>query len=87
MKLYRVTCRGMASRDIGSGMIHGCAYVVAEDPSAAYTLVREFLDVAGLGTDEQRELDKIELMADAAPWPSCGTRLYVQPQKETAHDS
>ena len=68
-KLYRVTCRGMKSS-------HGMAYVVARDPGEAYSKVRESLDDRDLGFDADREMEKVELLAEQADYPECKTSLY-----------
>ena len=67
-KLYRVTCRGMTCGD----QHHGIAYVVATDPSEAYKKVRSSLDERKLGFQKDRELDKIELLAEVGNYPECG---------------
>lgn len=75
-KLYRVTCRGM-TYSIGTDVVHGIAYVVADSPNAAYKKLRASLDRRDLGLSEYRELDKIELLAEVADYPDCGVALYV----------
>lgn len=72
-KLYRVTCRGMTHGD----QPHGIAYVVAADPADAYKKVRASLDERNLGFAKERELDKIELLAEVGNYPECGTALYA----------
>jgi hypothetical protein len=74
-KLYRVTCKGMTYSS--TGVAHGVAYVVAENPDAAYKAVREDLDKRSLGNSRERELDKVELLAEAAHYPECGATLYA----------
>ena len=76
MKLYKVTRRGMTS-GLGSGQAYGVAYVVAEDPERAYRTVRASLDTRDLGFSSDRELSSVELIAEAAPYPGCGTILYL----------
>jgi hypothetical protein len=43
---------------------HGIAYVVAIDPAEAYKKLRASLDERKLGFTKERELDKIELLAE-----------------------
>lgn len=68
--LYRVTCVGMTAS-------HGVAYVVARDAAAAYRRVRDDLDARDLGFHKERALDRVELLAEDAPYPGCGRRLYA----------
>lgn len=72
-KLYRVTCRGMTYGD----RPHGVAYVVAGNPDEAYKKVRASLDERNLGFANERELDKVELLAEAGNYPECGRVLYA----------
>lgn len=72
-KLYKVTCRGMTYGD----QPHGIAYVVAANPSEAYKKVRASLNERNLGFQKERELDKIELLAEVGDYPECGTALYA----------
>ena len=74
-KLYRVTCRGMTYSS--SDTIHGVAYVVADNPDEAYKRLRDSLDKRKLGLSKERELDKIEFLAEVADYPECGTALYA----------
>ena len=76
MKLYRVTCRGMTST-IGGNVAHGLAYVVAENSADAYQRVRTELDNIDLGFAKDREMDKVELLAEEGMYPNCGHRLYT----------
>jgi len=73
-KLYKVTLRGLHS---SSFMNYNASYVVAEDSRRAYRKVRAYLDKEGLGFERQRELKKIELVADADKYGSCGTLLFL----------
>lgn len=70
MRLYRVTLRGM----IGE---YGTSYVVAEDPTSAYSTVKAFLDAKDLGFDSQRKLDRVELLADTDQY-ALPTMLHIQ---------
>lgn len=69
MKLFRVTLRGMTDS-------YGTSYVVAEDAGQAYKKVKTFLDEKDIGFSKQRELDKIELIADSYQYTSL-TILYL----------
>lgn len=76
MKLFRVTCRGMKV-PVGSFCAHGSAYVVAADSHAAYDAVRSYLDLKDIGFSRERELDRVELLADSVEYPDCGLRLFI----------
>ena len=76
MNLYRVTCQGMTSR-FASQPAYGVAYVVAENPDAAYRKLRAELDKRDLGFVRDRALDKVELIAEASETPDCGYSLYL----------
>lgn len=76
LKLYRVTCRGMTST-VGGNVAHGVAYVVAEDAADAYRRLRKDLDSTDLGFAKDREMDKVELLAEEGMYPDCGHRLYA----------
>lgn len=76
-KLYRVTCRGMQGAALGNKVSHGVAYVIAEDTAEAYAKLRAYLDMKDFGFDQDRELEKIELLAEVAEYPDCGIRLFV----------
>jgi hypothetical protein len=76
MKLYRVTCRGMhGGFTVGSS--HGIRYVVAETTDQAYACVRADLDRRDLGFKHERELERVELLAEDAEYPDCNTRLQI----------
>jgi hypothetical protein len=70
MNLYRVTTRK------GHGKC-GVFYVVSTDPTAAYCMVRDYLNKNDLCFTNERELDKIELLASPAPAPECETILLI----------
>lgn len=74
-KLYKVTLRGMTYASCG-GTIYGIAYVVASDPAQAYAQVRESLKQEKVGYDRDREMDRVELIAESANHPHCQVRLY-----------
>lgn len=73
-KLYKVICRGMTSSSVRA---HGVAYVVAENTDEAYRSVRDALDRRNLGFRDDREMRSIELLAEQAEYPDCGTVLYL----------
>lgn len=77
MKLYKVTCRGMTTTCMGTQTAHGVAYVVAENASEAYSKLRKSLDDHDLGYSRDREMDKVELIADIRDYPDCGYKLYL----------
>jgi hypothetical protein len=87
-KLYRVTLKGLACRS-GSGQCYGEAYVVAEDPTAAYQQVKSRLESDDIGFEHDRELDTVQLIAEETDDPLCGHRLYIAPpvsNKGLSHD-
>jgi len=71
MKLYRVNLQGFYNKPIGSSM------VVAEDPTAAYEMVRAWLDEKDYGYDKDRELKSGELVADAYEYTDAPSRLFL----------
>lgn len=71
LKLWRVTLRGMQTSR------YGVTYVVAEDPTSAYLRVKTFLDGEKIGYSKDRELDKIELMADEYLYTDTPSMLFV----------
>lgn len=79
MKLYRVTLRGMYYATTGTN--YGTPYVIAEDPTSAYEMVKAYLDKEGLGFSHERELDKIELLAETGDYPECKEQLYLGKEK------
>lgn len=81
-KLYRVTCKGMTYSSSG-GTVFGVAYVVAKNTDAAYEQVRQALDSRALGFKSERELDRVELLAEEADYPDCNTILYIDEQETT----
>lgn len=72
MNLYKVTLQGM-NDVVFSGMCYGTSYVVARDPTAAYKIVRNFLDSQNIGFIDKRQLKSIELIAE--------DKLYAYPYK------
>lgn len=74
-KLYKVTLRGMTHSY--SGTKWGESYVVANDSEQAYKKVREYLDKMDIGFRKDRELLKVELLADCFEYNDIGTVLYL----------
>lgn len=74
-KLYRVTLKGMTSSS--GGVAYGISYVVAKHPTEAYDKVRIFLRSNDIGFSGDRELDKIELIAEGKRYTDTGTILYI----------
>lgn len=74
-KLYKVTLRGMTYSSTSGA--YGVSYVVAKDPDEAYRKVRAFLDEKGLGFRRERELDKIELLAEEKQYTDSPAILYL----------
>lgn len=75
MKLYRVTLKGMTTSS--TGISYGVSYVVAENTDEAYKKVRKFLDENDLGFSKDRELDKIEVIADSHRHTNLGILLHL----------
>ena len=61
--LFLVRCRGMQTA-LGGKAGHGTAYVIAKDPREAYEKVRASLDRRDLGTDSDRQMLSVELLAE-----------------------
>ena len=74
-KLYRVTLRGMTYNS--TGVAYGVSYVVAQDSESAYKKVKEFLDKENIGFTKERELDKVELIAEDYMYTNTGCILYL----------
>lgn len=74
-KLFRVTLKGMTYNS--TGIAYGISYVIAENTDEAYNKVRKFLDEKDLGFSKDRELDKIELIADSYQYTKVGRLLYL----------
>ena len=79
MKLYRVLLRGMTNSSISIN--HGSPYVVAEDPTAAYKRVKDYLDKKDIGFRQDRALYKIELLAETGDYPDCKEQLFLPEEK------
>ena len=74
-KLYRVTLRGMTHNS--TGVTYGLSYVIAKNSDEAYKKVRKFLDENDLGFTKDRELDKVELIADSYHYTNVGYLLHL----------
>lgn len=74
-KLYKVTIRGGFS---GTGTDYNESYVVARSPNDAYAKVRKFLDDNDLCFSDERELKRVELIAECKQYPQCKTMLFVE---------
>ena len=74
-KLYLVTLRGMTYSS--TGVVHGVNYVVAETSEEAYQKVRNYLDEKDYGFSQDRELDKVELIAEAYEYTDVKTMLFL----------
>lgn len=70
LKLYRVTLRGMTYS-------YRVSYAIAENSDVAYNKVRKFLDDNDLGFKKERELDKVELIADSGKYTDIECLLYL----------
>ena len=76
MKLYRVTLKGMTVRIAGS-TAYGCPYVVAKNLDEAIKKVQDYVNKKDLGFTGERELEKIELLAETGDYPKCGIQLFL----------
>lgn len=75
LKLYKVTLKGMQYST--TGVVYGVSYVVEEDSHKAYLKVREFLDKGDLGFSKDRELEKVELIADTYEYTDVDNLLFI----------
>lgn len=74
-KLYRVTLKGMTYNS--TGVAYGVSYAIAEDAEQAYQKVKKFLKEKDLGFSKDREMDKIELIAEDYQYTDSGCILYM----------
>ncbi len=74
MKLFRVNTRALPS---STGTDYSSAYVVAPDPTAAYEIVRKYLDEKGVLFQNERTMAGIELLAEEGDYPECRTMLFI----------
>jgi hypothetical protein len=72
-RLFRVTTKGPSAPKYSREH-----YVVAAEAGVAYQVVRSDLDQRSYGFPEDRALDSVELIAEQAEYPECGTRLHFQ---------
>lgn len=70
-KLYRVKLRGFCASPVQA------SYVVADNPDEAYRRVRDELDRRDYGFDSDRELDSIELLAEAKQYTDTPAELFL----------
>jgi len=75
MKLYEITLCG-PFYGVGSGPANPF-YVVARDATAAYDTLRRTLDSRETGFPRDREMQTIELLAEATECPDCKHRLLL----------
>jgi hypothetical protein len=74
--LYKVTLKGMCY-GITHEKIHGIAYVVATNLNDAYQKVKDKLDEKDYGFTYERQLDKIEIIADTSWYGNTDYMLYL----------
>ena len=74
-KLFRVILRGMTSST--TGVAYGISYVIAKNMDEAYKKVREFLDDSDIGFRKDREIEKVELLAEDYQYTDTGTMLFL----------
>lgn len=74
-KLFKVTLKGMTHSSIG--VEYGVSYVVALDSDKAYQKVKKFLDENDIGYKRDRELSKIELIAEEHQYTDVGNMLFL----------
>lgn len=75
MRLYRVTLRGKIPSF--TGVAYESSYVTAESSDEAYQKVRKFMDANNRGLPRDRELDKVELIADNYRYSYVGCLLLL----------
>ena len=75
MKLFRVVLKGMTISSTGTP--HGDCFVVANDPTEAYNVVRKFIDDKDFGFSHERELDRVELLADTCHYSDVRKQLFL----------
>lgn len=69
-KLWRVQLRGSIAG-------YNPCYVVAQDPTTAYAIVRKHLDQRDYGFTKDRELLTIELVAEDYDYTAIGCYLFL----------
>ena len=69
MRLYKIKIRTYKK---------GCVnYVVANDATEAYRILRKYLDEKDYFFEKERELDTIELVAEEGDYPDCEMQLFI----------
>jgi hypothetical protein len=74
VKLYLVRIRGGYS---SVSTNYNEIYVIADNPTAAYDMVFDYLDKNDLCFTDDRELKNITLIAEASPYPKCKTMIFI----------
>ena len=74
-KLFRVVLRGMTSSV--TGVAYGISYVIAKNMDEAYRKVRKFLDDQDIGFRKDREIEKVELLAEDDQYTDTGAMLFL----------
>lgn len=74
-KLYRVRLKGMCSSV--SGTCYGIPYVIAHNPTEALKKVQDYIEERDLGFQCDREMDRIELLAEEGDHPECKIQMYL----------
>ena len=74
--LYRVTLKGLHA-SLGTNKDHGTYYVVSKNTEDAYQKVRKYLNELDYGFDRERELDKIEVIADDYFYGDANYMLFI----------
>jgi hypothetical protein len=69
LKLFRVSIKAIGR--------YKNSYVVATNTDTAYKLIKNFLDSKDLCFSKDRELESIELLAEAYEYPDCGINLFL----------
>jgi hypothetical protein len=75
MKPYRVILKGMHNNGVSTA--YGRPFVVAKDPAEALKNVQDYLNEKNLGFLREREIDRIELLAEEGKYPTCGIQLFL----------
>ena len=75
MKLFLVECQGMKINATSAPW--GIAYILAEDPTEAYEKLKSRLKEADAGYPDDRELDKVTLIAEDGLYPKCRMQLII----------
>ena len=74
-KLYKVSLVGMRDENT-TDPVYGIAYVIATDPTSAHEKVVSFMENENIGTQAQREMEQIELIAENTLSPNCRFILH-----------